>query len=70
MKILTKPVLDVIQHSFNSYVQVRHTTLNEYKQSVKLIVNKLTEPLSTMFTQIEDLQMLAKAAKKSYSDRQ
>ena len=60
---------EVIQHLFKSSGQVTHTMLNEHKYIVKTIVYMLTEPLSTVFTQIEDLVMLAKAAKNSYSDR-
>ena len=42
--------------------------LNKHKQSVKKIVYTLTKPLNTVVTQIEDLTMLMKAAKKPYPD--
>ena len=44
--------------------------INEHTQSVKEIFYTMMELLSTVLTQIEDLLILAKAAKKSYSDRQ
>ena len=45
-------------------------TLTEHGQRFKAIVYTLTEPLSIVFTQIEDLRMLEKSAKNPYSDRQ
>ena len=62
-KSITKYVLEVIQHLYENYGQVRHPKLNENEQSVKEIFYTLTEPLSTVFTKIEDIWMSAKAAK-------
>ena len=67
---ITKHVREVIQHLFDNYVQVRQTTLNEHEHGVKTIFYTLTEPLSTVFTQIEDIGMLAKAAKNPYLEIQ
>ena len=69
-KNITITILEIIHHLFENYGQVWKTTLNEQEQSVKTIVYILTEPLITVFIQIEYLQMLAKAAKNPYSDRQ
>ena len=44
--------------------------LNEHEKSVNKIVYTLTEPLSTVFIETEDIRMLAKAAKNPYLDRQ
>ena len=69
-KSITKHVLEATQHLFENYGQVRKTVLNGNEHSVKVSFYTLPEPLSTIFTKIEDLRMLEKAAKKPYSDRQ
>ena len=58
-----KPVFEVIQHLLDNYDQVRQKTLDKHEISIKLGVYTLTEPLSTIFTQIEDIRMLSKAEK-------
>ena len=66
-KSITKHVLEVIQNLFENYGQVWQMTLNENTQSVKTIVYTLKEPLITVFTHIQDLIMLTKAANNPYS---
>ena len=69
-KIITNHVREVIQKLFENYSQVRQATINEHEQSFKKIAYTLTEPLSTIFIQIQDIRILVRAAKKPYSDGQ
>ena len=64
-----KHILEVIQHLFGNYGQVQQTNINEHNQSIKVIFYALTEQLITVFTQIEYIIILAKAAQNPYSDR-
>ena len=62
-KSITKHVREVIQHLFDNYGQVQQITLNEHEQRVYTLFYTLSKAFSTLFTKIEDLIMLVKAAK-------
>ena len=59
-KSITKPILDIIWYLLERYGQVRQTKLNEHKA----IIYTLAELLSTVFTKMGYVGMLAKAVRK------
>ena len=63
-------VEDLLRTLFQRYGFVTQHQLAEFESSIRQYTYNVQEPLSLVFDQIEELQLLAEAARTPYSDRQ
>ena len=64
------PVYDVLTHLFDRYGRVDAETLADIDAKVRNLIYDISEPLVTLFNEIEELARLATAASNPYSDMQ
>ena len=67
---ITVPLHDVLDFLFARYGKVTGDTLDDFEEKVKNMSYHTSEPLVTVFNQIEDLERLGVAACDPFTDKQ
>ena len=67
---ITAPLHDVLDHLFTRYGQVESETLEDATEKVKQMEYSVSDPLVTIFTEMEDLEQLSIAASNPFTNSQ
>ena len=67
---INRPIHEVLSTLYTKYGQVRRQDVKNKEREVENINYQLTEPLTDVWTELDDLQKLATRANLKYSDRQ